>query len=115
MKKSQAIQIARDQFGVFATNQNAHFSKVNAAKDVWWIEVSMSKIASIKVPRIYFLLQRGSSISLLDIPTDFLRNNVSSFRIRADKNCMCFEIDIVTYKNVIGPKRVDMSKFLVTP
>ncbi|EHK5111907.1 hypothetical protein I2702_004725 [Vibrio parahaemolyticus] len=115
MDKSEAIEIAQSKFGINATYQNAHYSKVNSRKDVWWLEVSLDKIKKMKVPRLYFLLQQESSIAVLDIPTEFLRDSADSFRVRHDKNNMCFEIDITSYKDVIGPKKVDLRQFLVSP
>ncbi|BAC94587.1 hypothetical protein [Vibrio vulnificus YJ016] len=117
MEKSEALNIARSKFGLNATNRNSHFSKVNAGKDVWWIEVSIEKITDLNCPNLYFLLQKGSSIDVLDIPTEFLRESADGFRTRTDKkkNCMCFEIDIVSYKDVVGPKKLDLRRFLVSP
>lgn len=113
MKKSEAIKIANSLYGIDCDQTNSHFSKVNATKPVWWIEVSLKKIQQLKVPFLYFLLQKNTTVRVLKIPILFLRASINDFRIRNDKHVMCFEINISTYQDVIGPNKIDLKRFLL--
>ncbi|CDT88414.1 conserved hypothetical protein [Vibrio coralliirubri] len=113
MKKSEAMQRARSIYGIDFQNRNTHFSKINKALPVWWLEVSLDKIDDNRVKQIYFLLEDGVNLHLLDIPTDYLRQHKSGFYIQHDKNHMCFKIDISSYQELMGSKRELMKRFKV--
>ena len=44
LKKAKSLELARSKYGVVLENANTHYSKVNAGKAVWWIEIPIAKI-----------------------------------------------------------------------
>ena len=43
LNKAKSLELARSKYGVALENANTHYSKVNAGKPVWWIEIPISK------------------------------------------------------------------------
>lgn len=115
MKKSEAMQRARSIYNIDFRSRNTHFSKINKALPVWWLEVSLDKVDDNRLKQIYFLLEDGMNIHLLDIPTEYLRENKSGFYIRNDKNHMCFKIEVSSYQELMGSRRESMKRFRVSP
>ncbi|GLT17045.1 hypothetical protein GCM10007938_08220 [Vibrio zhanjiangensis] len=117
MKKSEAMRKASVIYGVDFQSSNTHFSKINKSLPVWWLEVSLKKVNSTKIQNLFFLLEDGDSIHLLNIPTKFLRKNKSGFYTRKDndKDHICFRIDVKSYRELMGTKRQMMKEFMVLP
>lgn len=89
MKKYQALALLPgiDKTGI-------HFSNINASKDVWWLDIPISKIQSPSHPLLTLVLHdhRVAKLHVLDVPTAFLLENFESLSIREDKDMVSLEL-----------------------
>jgi hypothetical protein len=76
------------------SGDSAHFSNVNTAKPVWWLDIPAVKITSGKINLLTFVLydQKENVLHILEIPTDFLRNNIDHLYPRPDKEMFSFQL-----------------------
>ncbi len=49
LKKAKSLELARSKYGIDLENANTHYSKVNADKAAWWIEVAIAKIEKFEL------------------------------------------------------------------
>ena len=108
MKKSEALVLAKEKYGVDFNQTNTHFSNVNSAKPVWWFEIPLSKIENNR----FLITEHSGGVNLLAIPIKFFRDNLSGFKIRNDKQKICLELDARTYKNKVGSAKMDFRQFV---
>ena len=111
LKKAKSLELARSKYGVVLENANTHYSKVNAGKAVWWIEIPIAKIEKFEV--INLVVEKSGDVTLLEVPTKFFGDNISGFKIREDKQVICLELDIDTFQNVVGEARLGFKQFVV--
>ena len=112
MRKSEAIALAKDKFNFELNNSNTHFSKVNAAKPVWWLEIPLSKINDPSLSEINLLVERNGQIDLLQVPTMFFKDHLFGFKVRDKKQVVCLELDIESFRNMVGAEMADFSTFV---
>ena len=88
MEKHQAIASANRRYEQFVlNNRTTHFANINAAKEVWWLDLPLSKIASGVMEHINLLLfdHRKKELHHLRVPTSFLRENQDKLVTRPRK------------------------------
>ncbi|MDA7859259.1 hypothetical protein N9B05_05500 [Mariniblastus sp.] len=112
LNKAKSLELARSKYGVVLENANTHYSKVNAGKAVWWIEIPIAKFEKFEF--INLVVEQSGDVTLLKVPTEFFRNNLSGFRIREQKQVVCLELDIDTFQNVIGEAKVSFKQFVIS-
>ena len=112
MKKSEALQFASDKYSDDFESDNTHFSSVNNAKPVWWFEIPLAKIEDDKYQKINLITENSGEVGLLQVPVKYLRDNLSGLKIRYTKQVICLEIDIDSYQNKVGSKRIEFKQFV---
>jgi len=70
------------------------FSNINVAKDVWWLDLPLSRLDEVDIKQIDLLLfdDRYDELHHLVVPTAYLRENLSRLTVRDDKNCIRLEL-----------------------
>lgn len=111
MKKSEALSFINEKYSLNLDNRNSHFSKENAAKPVFWFEIPITKIETRTFQDIYLITECSGDVNLFKVPTKYFRDNMSGFKIRDDKQLICLELDIVTYKNKVGSGKIGFKQF----
>ena len=111
MKKSEAIEIARTTHDVVLDKANTQFSSVNKSKSVWWIEIALRKLDEHQT--INLVVEKSGTVTLLQVPTEFLKTNIDGLRTREEKQLLCLEIDIDTFENRVGSGRYSFKSFVV--
>ena len=110
MNKNEAIEIARTTHNVELERANTHFSNVNQKKPVWWIEFPLRKLDEHN--QINLVVEKSGVVTLLEVPTSFLKENLEGFRIRDEKQMLCLDLDIETFRNVIGADKLGFKQFV---
>ncbi len=118
LSRSGAISLIKKR-GVVLLTTATHFANVNARKPVWWFDIPIEKFTSGHYTLIDLLLCDGLTNQLhhLQVPTEFIRNQIDEFKIREDKQVISLELSSQTY-NLFqdvrpGSKRLSFAKFLV--
>lgn len=77
------------------------FSNINVAKDVWWIDVPLSRLSDGDLSQVDLLVfdERSDELHHLVVPTSFLREQVGRLTVREEKRCIRLEL------NANGPHR----------
>ena len=93
--KQEAIARVNSQIGRKSLNhQNTHFSNVNKAVAVWWLDIPVRKVGK----QLHLLLRReDGSLIWLRCPPGTLGSN--AFRYRSDKDVISLEIQISHVKD----------------
>ncbi len=67
--------------------KHTQFSNINVAKDVWWIDVPLSRLEDDELKQIDLLLfdDRASELHHLIVPTEYLRQHLEELIVRAGK------------------------------
>lgn len=112
MKKTDALIIANGSFDSLFTNKNTHFSKVNKAKPVWWLEIPIRKLDDPSLPDINLLLEENGTLKWLRVSTSVLTQHFSGFKVRLNKDVICLELDTSNLKNVVGSEKLSFRQFL---
>ena len=75
MQKAVALEIVN-----VTPKKGIHFSNINEATPVWWLDIPTWEIESEKLELITFVLHDpdGRRLHVLEIPTAFLRENIKS-------------------------------------
>jgi hypothetical protein len=75
-------------------DRNTHFANINARKDVWWLDIPLSKISRAGITEINFLLydQRSDELHYLRVPIGYLRANLGRLVVREDKAVISLEL-----------------------
>ena len=101
IEKSYAIQCVNNNNRARSlTNQNTHFSNINASKNVWWLDIPLEKINSDRESSINILLYEYNSASLflLVVPKTYFREHISSFVCRNEKKVISLELSADTFR-----------------
>lgn len=92
-EKSQVIEYVQSNFGTTSVkNNNTSFSSINKSKQVWWFNVPVQKFEG----EVNLLLKGTDEIIWIHLPTNFVNNLASKFKIREDKNAVDLEISADT-------------------
>ena len=88
-EKSQIIKYMQSNFGSTSVkSNNTSFSSINKSKQVWWFNVPVKKFEDA----VNLLLKGTDEITWIHLPTNFVNNLASKFKIREDKNAVDLEI-----------------------
>ena len=71
-----------------------HFSSINTAKDLWWLDIPILKIKSPSCKLLTLLLHdnRVAKLHVLEVPTSFFSDNADSLSIRKDTGMISLEL-----------------------
>ena len=119
MTRGAAIHHAnRHCKSVVIRGQNTRFSNINAAKNVWWIDIPEVKITKPSSDKLNLLLYDGRpnqpEFHHLMIPIAYLRQNIQGLRIHYDINTVHLELSTEInnlFQDVIGPEHVRFTQF----
>jgi len=111
MNKKEALEFARVKYGIDFNSANTHFSKENSAKPVWWFEIPLSKIQNEKIQIILLIVDNSGEVNLLQVPTNFFKENMAGFKIRKKKQMLCLELDTSTFQNKVGNSKLSFKQF----
>jgi hypothetical protein len=92
---NKAYAIARAGGPEHLDVKHTQFSNINAAKDVWWIDVPLSRLDDSALEQVDLLLfdDRSSELHHLVVPTEYLRDHLGGLTVRADKECVRLELN----------------------
>jgi len=68
------------------------FANVNSAKNVWWLDIPISKINGHINLSLALYDDRRKKLFVLDVPPDFFRENEKSISIRIDRQVVSLEL-----------------------
>ena len=79
------------------TSQNTHFAKINARKNVWWIEIPFGKVFGASTGEfVHFALydQKNGQLHHLAVPAEYLSKNHGHRRLvsRDEKQVLVLEL-----------------------
>ncbi|MFN2531086.1 MAG: hypothetical protein ABR555_07295 [Pyrinomonadaceae bacterium] len=101
MNKAQAIA-RMVRLGVVSevAASSIHFSNINSAKDVWWLDIPLAKLDSAGSQKIGLLLYDDKSDQLyyLEVPKSYLKDHLSRLVVRATKGCISLELSTDSHK-----------------
>ena len=95
------------------------FANVNWSKEVWWFDIPLAKIGASGCDALDLLVATADTKLLhhLHVPLAWLRENLSSFHIRDDKQCVSLEISSREgdlFRDIRpGSKRMQFARYLV--
>lgn len=74
--------------------KHVQFSNINVAKDVWWIDVPLSRLDCDGPEQIDLLLfdDRSHELHHLAVPTEYIRDHLDALTIREGKKCVQLEL-----------------------
>lgn len=101
MNKAQAIaHIVHQGLASEVTASSIHFANVNSAKNVWWLDIPLAKLAIVSGPRIGLLLyeQRCDRLHYLEVPKSYLKDNLNRLVVRSSKGCIGLELSTEPHK-----------------
>lgn len=113
MNKSKAIDIINKKSVIKLTSADTIFSNINAAKDVWWLELPNERFQN----DLYFLLynHKTETFFIFHFPANAIVKPENYFYQRNDRvkeNCSKIYISVSSNK-FIESKGFDFTKFLV--
>jgi len=101
MTKSQLIAQINQSYRAGASNSNTSYASINKSKEVWWLNIPVSKFES----DVHVLLSTPQYALWVHLPKDFIKQLAASFKIREDKNAVDLEISSdKKYKYLIDVK-----------
>jgi hypothetical protein len=74
---------------------NTSFANINAAKDVWWFDISLQRVAQPTAGLFVHLLpfdQRCATLHHLKIPTSYFQENLPKLVVRNDRMAISLEL-----------------------
>jgi hypothetical protein len=95
IKKPEAIARINRLYGQGGLDdRNTHFANVNARKDVWWLDIPLSKISRAGITEINLVLydQHSDKLHFLRVPIDYMRANLGRLVVREDKAVISLEL-----------------------
>lgn len=74
--------------------RHTHFSNINVAKDVWWLDIPLAKVMSDDARDLDLLLfdDRCNELHHLRVPAAFFRANLDHFGVREKRQCIRLEL-----------------------
>lgn len=95
LSKSDAIaRFQREHSTLSLESNTTHFANINAAKDVWWYDISCKEVASGHHEVLHVLAHdhRTNELHHLVVLTKYLRDNLRRLVIRQDKDTIGLEL-----------------------
>ena len=94
MNRSEAIAIIRRGGRTSVAPGSFHFANVNAAKDVWWLDIPLKKLDQSSVSKIGLLLYDGTSheLHVLEVPKSYVKDHLKDLVVRTEKGCISLEL-----------------------
>lgn len=94
MNRSEAIAIVRSRGNSSVTASSFHFANVNAAKDVWWLDIPIAKVSQSGESSIGLLLydERPGRLYLLEVPKSYFKDHERDLVVRVEKGCISLEL-----------------------
>jgi hypothetical protein len=94
MNRSEAIAIIRRHGNSSVTPSSFHFANVNAAKDVWWLDIPLAKLSQAGDSNIGLLLydERLNRLYVLEVPKSYFKDHARDLVVRAEKGCISLEL-----------------------
>jgi hypothetical protein len=94
MNRSEAISIVRRRGTSSVTPASFHFANVNAAKNVWWLDIPVTKLTQSGDSNIGLLLydDRPSLLHVLEVPKSYFKDHVRDLVVRQEKGCISLEL-----------------------
>jgi hypothetical protein len=86
--KKELINYINTSKGGLLKSTNTSFSNINKSKEVWWLNVPVSKFSE----DIHLLLNTTTYVLWLHLPKGFVTNLAANFKIREDKDAVDLEI-----------------------
>lgn len=92
MDKKTALAQVNQQAKLNFSANNTRYAKINAAKNVWWIDIPIHLLSDHIY--IHFLLYDCSDIKLyyLEVPCNYFQDGHFKFCIRKDKQVISLEL-----------------------
>jgi hypothetical protein len=113
--KQEVLAIVKEKYGISIDfyDVNTHFSRVNKSKPVWWIEIPMSEIEEKFNVINLIVVDSSGGVVLMQVPVKYFLDNVANkkIKVRDDKNKIHLEIDVRSYRDVIGMGEVSFKQF----
>lgn len=88
MNKKDLINFINNEYSANLNNINTSYSNINAAKNVWWLNISTNKF----INTVNILLCSDNSVYWISIPPNQMLKLDSNFKIRLDKDVVDLEI-----------------------
>lgn len=95
LSKSDAIaRICREHPTLKLESSTTHFASINASKDVWWYDISRTKVTAGRHEALHLLAHdhRCNELHHLIVPTQYFRDNLSRLVVRQDKDTISLEL-----------------------
>jgi hypothetical protein len=94
MNRSNAIALLAQQGSIEVTSSNSHFANINSSKNVWWLDLPISKVSQVSDPHIHLLLydQQEGTLHHLAIPKSYIKQNQQRLVTRESKGCISLEL-----------------------
>ena len=87
MNRSEAISIVRQRGTSSVTPASFHFANVNAAKNVWWLDIPVTKLAKSGDSNIGVLLydERPDLLHFREVPKAYFKDQMWDLVVRQEK------------------------------
>jgi hypothetical protein len=93
MNKAAALAEVNRRSTTQLAVRDAHFANVNAAKEVWWLEIPRRKIFEQSPSVIDLVLAESTGcVHHLRVPKVWLIDHFRGFVVREDKDVVCLEL-----------------------
>src|SRR2546425_5991827 len=88
MNRSEAISIVRRRGTSSVTPASFHFANVNAGKNVWWLDIPVTKLAQSGDSNIGVLLydERPGLLHVLEVPKSYFKDHIRDLVVRQEKD-----------------------------
>lgn len=97
--------------------KGAHFANVNSAKDVWWVDVPLSRLAAQDSVDLLLFHAGRAQLAHLRVPSVYMTANEPRLNVRSDKQCIRLELRAEPpnlFMSVVPAEgRVQFASFLV--
>lgn len=95
MNKSEAIERVKNRLKMpVLLTSSIHFANINPSKNVWWLDIPLSKLTKEGIPNISLLLYDNINDKLhyIVIPKVYFQENMERFAVRHNKGCISIEL-----------------------
>jgi hypothetical protein len=97
IEKGKAIDLGNQRsLASVLDNRNTRFSNINAAKDVWWLDIPCEMVESQAEEILHLLLydHHTGELHHLRVPTLYFRENLSQLVVRSKKDKRMIRIEL---------------------
>ena len=119
IRKPEAIAIANRGGAMQLRTNTTAFANVNSSQEVWWFDIPLAKVVAERYDAIDLLVVT-SDVRLLHhlrVPVAWLRENLSNFHVRIDKQAVSLELssrEVNLFQDTrSGSKKIQFVRFLV--